>query len=97
LVGAALVCFSNVCVFMSAYMYVIDSYEAAAAGALTFVALVRYVAAGVMTVVGVPMYKNLGTHWALTTLAIISTVATPIPYVIHRYGTSLRKRSKWAV
>jgi hypothetical protein len=33
----------------------------------------------------------------LTTLAIISTVATPIPYVIYRYGTSLRKRSRWAV
>jgi hypothetical protein len=47
---------------MSASMYVIDSYEAAAAGALAFVALVRYVAASVMTVVGVPIYKNLGTH-----------------------------------
>jgi hypothetical protein len=47
---------------MSAYIYVINSYEAAAVGALTFVALVRYVAASVMTVVSVPIYKNLGTH-----------------------------------
>jgi hypothetical protein len=36
---------------MSAYMYIIDSYEAYAASALTFVALVRYVAAGGMTVI----------------------------------------------
>lgn len=67
-----LIGFGIVCIFMSAYMYVIDSYEALAASALTFVALVRYLAAGGMTVVGVPMYKNLGTHYTLTVLGCIS-------------------------
>lgn len=37
-----------VTIFMSAYMYIIDSYEVLAASALTFVALVRYLAAGGM-------------------------------------------------
>jgi hypothetical protein len=82
---------------MSAYMYIIDSYEAYAASALTFVALVRYVAAGGMTVVGIPMYRNLGTHWTLTLLGIISVIALPIPYALYIFGPSLRKRSKWAV
>lgn len=81
---------------MSAYMYVIDSYEVYAASALTFVALVRYLAAGGMTVVGIPMYKNLGTHWTLTVLGTISAFAVPIPYVLYRYGPGLRKRSQWA-
>jgi hypothetical protein len=82
---------------MSAYMYTIDSYEAYAASALTFVALVRYIAAGGMTVVGIPMYENLGTHWTLTVLGCISAVALPIPYVLYWFGPSMRKRSKWAV
>jgi hypothetical protein len=81
---------------MSAYMYVIDSYLHYAASALTFVALVRYLAAGGMTVVGIPMYKNLGVHWALTVLGVISVIATPIPYVLYIWGPNLRKRSKWA-
>jgi len=82
---------------MSAYMYIIDSYEAYAASALNLVALVRYLAAGGMTVVGIPMYKNLGTHWTLTVLGCISALALPIPYVLYLSGPSLRKRSKWAV
>jgi hypothetical protein len=82
---------------MSAYMYIIDSYETYAASALTLVALVRYLAAGGMTVVGIPMYRNLGTHWTLTLLGCISILALPIPYVLYQFGPSLRKRSKWAV
>lgn len=78
-------------------MYIIDSYLAYAASALTFVALIRYVVAGGMTVVGVPMYQNLGVHWAITVLACISAIATPIPYFLSYFGPSLRRRSKWAV
>ena len=75
----------------------IDSYEAYAASALTFVALVRYIAAGGMTVVGIPMYENLGTHWTMTVLGCISALAVSIPYVLYWYGPNIRKRSKWAV
>ena len=78
-------------------MYIIDSYQQYAASALTFVALVRYLVAGGMTVVGFPMYKNLGPHWTLTVLGAISVVAMPIPYILSHWGPSLRKRSKWAV
>ncbi|KAE8829798.1 hypothetical protein PTNB73_06232 [Pyrenophora teres f. teres] len=97
LAASLLIGFSNICIFMSAYMYIIDSYEAYAASALTLVALVRYLGAGGMTVVGIPMYRNLGTHWTLTVLGCISALALPIPYVLYRFGPSLRKRSKWAV
>ncbi|EME43000.1 hypothetical protein DOTSEDRAFT_88988 [Dothistroma septosporum NZE10] len=83
-------------IFLSAYMYIIDAYEVYAASALTFVALVRYLAAGGMTVVGVPMYENLGTHHALTILACISAAAVPIPWVLYRWGPKLRQKSKYA-
>lgn len=89
--------YSVICVFMSAYMYIIDSYEVYAASGLTFVALVRYIAAGGMTVVGIPFYKNVGTHWTLTAMGIISLVCTPIPYALYIWGPKIRRFSKYAV
>lgn len=89
--------FGIIGIFLSAYMYIIDSYEMYAASALTFVALVRYFAAGGMTVVGVPMYKNLGPRYALTILACISAAVVPIPYALFRWGPKVREKSKYAV
>ncbi|KAK6218777.1 hypothetical protein LQW54_002702 [Pestalotiopsis sp. IQ-011] len=83
-------------IFICAYMYIIDSYEMYSASALTFVALVRYVCAGGMTVVGIPFYKNMGTAYTLTILACISCLLAPIPYVLFKWGHLLRKRSKYA-
>ena len=45
--------FGILCVFISCYQYIIDSYEIYAASALASVTLIRYVAAGAMTIVGV--------------------------------------------
>jgi hypothetical protein len=75
----------------------IDSYEAYAVSTLTFVALFRYIAAGGMTVDGIPMYGSLGTHWTMTVLGCVSALAVPIPYILYWYGPSIRARSKWAV
>lgn len=85
------------CIFLSVYMYIIDSYEIYAASALTFITFTRYLVSGGMTVVGVPLYKNLGTHWTLTILGGISLLMTPIPYVLFMYGHVVRSRSKYAV
>lgn len=77
-------------IFLSSYLYIIDSYEVMAASALCFVTLVRYLAAGGMTVVGVPFYGNLGSHYTLTILACISAAAVPIPYAFYQYGHKIR-------
>ncbi|KAB2102255.1 hypothetical protein AG0111_0g9430 [Alternaria gaisen] len=72
-------------------------YQIYAASGLTFMTMVRYVAAGVMTVVGIPMYKNLGTNWALTTLGCISAAAAPVPYLLYYYGETVRGKSMLAI
>ncbi|KAI0533124.1 major facilitator superfamily domain-containing protein [Xylaria digitata] len=94
--ASVLIGFGIVCVFMSANMYIIDCYEMYAASALTFNALIRYIAAGGFTVVGIPLYKNLGTHWALTLLGAVSALVVPIPFVLFKWGPKVRARSKWA-
>jgi len=65
------------CIFISSYQYIIDSYELYAASALASLTLIRYVAAGGMVVVGIPFYKNLGVHWTLTILGGISALLVP--------------------
>jgi hypothetical protein len=42
------------CIFISTYQYIIDSYEIYAASALASLTLIRYVAAGAMVEVGIP-------------------------------------------
>lgn len=89
--------FGFISIFSSAYIYIIDSYEEVSASALTFVTLVRYLAAGVMTVVGVPTYENLGPYYTLTILACISAAVVPTPYALHRWGPKVREKSQYAV
>lgn len=51
-----------ICIFITVSLYLIESYEAYAASGLTFNTMIRYVAAGVITVVEVPFYGNVGPH-----------------------------------
>ncbi|KAL8687908.1 MAG: hypothetical protein Q9218_006049 [Villophora microphyllina] len=85
------------CVFISSYQYIIDSYEAYSASALASVTLIRYVAAGGSVEYAIPFYKNLGVHWTLTILGAISALCVPLPYLFFVYGSRIRKRSKYAV
>lgn len=88
--------FGILCVFISCYQYVIDSYEIYAASALASVTLIRYVAAGGMTIVGIPFYENLGVHYTCTILGCIAAACTPVPYLFYIYGHKLRQKSKYA-
>ncbi|KAJ6114604.1 hypothetical protein N7486_000382 [Penicillium sp. IBT 16267x] len=87
----------TICIFISSYMYVIDSYDIYAASALGFMTVSRYCAAGGMTVVGMPFYKNMGVHWTLTILGCISAIMVPVPYVFYKFGPVIRRWSKYAV
>lgn len=88
--------FGILSVFVSTYMYLIDMYEVYAASALTMITLVRYVASGGMIEISIPMYKNLGIHWALTMLGLISLVFTTVPYAFYRFGSWIRSKSRFA-
>ncbi|CAI7637455.1 unnamed protein product [Penicillium viridicatum] len=80
-------------IFISTYQYLIDTYELFAASALVSATFFRYIAAGAMVIVSIPMYRNLGVHWSLTLLGCISAVMTPVPFVFYRYGHLIRRRN----
>lgn len=97
LAGSLLIGMSFLGIFLSTYLYLIDMFESRAASALALATFVRYVAAGGMVPVSIPMYGNLGVSWTLTVLGCISLLLTPLPLVFYRYGHLIRKKSPSAV
>ncbi|KAL8826369.1 MAG: hypothetical protein Q9170_007430 [Blastenia crenularia] len=97
LVASVIFGYGILCVFISSYQYIIDSYESYSASALASVTLIRYVAAGGSVEYAIPFYKNLGVHWTLTILGAISALCVPLPYLFFVFGPRIRKRSKYAV
>lgn len=97
LAASVLFGFGILCVFISSYQYIIDAYETFSASALASVTLIRYVAAGGMIEVSIPMYRKLGVHWTLTIFGCISVLLVPVPYAFYRYGPKIRAKSKYAI
>ncbi|KAI4119251.1 MAG: hypothetical protein LQ338_007309 [Usnochroma carphineum] len=97
LVASVFFGYGILCVFISSYQYIIDSYETYSASALASVTLIRYVAAGGSQAYAIPFYENLGVHWTLTILGAISALCVPLPYLFFIFGPKIRKRSKYAV
>lgn len=92
LVASVMFGFSVQGIFISSYQYLIDSFELYAASALVTATFLRYLAAGAISVVSIPMYKNLGVHWTLTLLGCLGLVMAPVPYIFYWYGHEIRKK-----
>jgi hypothetical protein len=88
--------FAIMVIFISTYQYLIDSFEAHAASALVGATFVRYIVAGGMIEVSIPMYENLGVHWTVTLLGGISLIMMPVPFIFYKFGGKIRKHSKHA-
>lgn len=81
-------------IFISTYQYLIDSYEVFTASALVSATFFRYIAAGAMAIVSIPMYSSLGVHWSLTFLGCLSVLMTPVPYIFYKHGHAIRRWNK---
>lgn len=94
IIGSVFFGYGLITVFTSTYLYIIFVYQIYAASALSFMTFGRYMVSGAMTVVAIPMYRNLGPHYALTILACIAAVMAPVPFLLYRYGHVIRRMSK---
>ena len=89
--------YGTLCIFISCYQYLIDSYELYAASALASVTVVRYVVSGGLVVAAIPIYEGLSVHWTLTLMGGLSALMVPVPYLFMVYGEKIRGYSKYAV
>ncbi|EMR70918.1 hypothetical protein MGN70_010469 [Eutypa lata] len=94
IIGSFVFGYSLVAIFTTTYMYVVFVYLQYAGSALSFMTFSRYVIAGALLPASVPWYENLGPHWTLTIVAILSTIMAPLPFVLYKYGHKIRAMSK---
>ncbi|BFZ53575.1 hypothetical protein PYCC9005_000602 [Savitreella phatthalungensis] len=83
-------------IFIPCYQYIIDAYTQYAASGLAAITFLRYLVSGGAVIFTIPMYKNLGVHWATSLLAFLSAACVPIPFAFYFYGERIRSRSRYA-
>jgi hypothetical protein len=96
LLASVLFGFGILCVFMTTYQYLIDSYEVYAASALASITLIRYVVSGAFIEISIPFYRNMGVAYTLSILGSISGVLVLIPFAFYKYGPAIRRKSSYA-
>lgn len=42
------------------------------------------------------MYNNLGIHWASSIPAFLALMCVPFPFILHRYGATIRMKCKYS-
>ena len=68
-------------VFLSTTNFLIDTYLYAAASVLAANAVLRSIFGAVFPLFTESMFKRLGTEWALTLVAFLSLVCTPVSFL----------------
>ena len=94
LIGSVPFGFELLCIFISIYAYIMQTFAQYAASALVFVTFVRYVCGGAIVVVAIPMFENLGVHHAMSVLGAVSCLFVTVPYVLYFWGARIRAKSK---
>jgi len=87
--------YSMTAIFVSSYSYVINIYGTWSSSALGSVTMARYLVAAGMVVAARPMYQGFGVHWSLTFLGCLGVLCLPVPWLLFRYGSILRQKSRF--
>ncbi|KAJ5698176.1 hypothetical protein N7462_000181 [Penicillium macrosclerotiorum] len=88
--------FGMVILYLSITNYLIDSYTIFAASALAANSILRSFIGAAFPLFTVTMYDNLGVHWASSVPAFLALACAPFPFLISKYGQSIRKKCKHA-
>ncbi|KAL2219667.1 major facilitator superfamily domain-containing protein [Thermoascus aurantiacus ATCC 26904] len=97
LASTSLFAYGVICVTISIFQYVTDSFESHTASAQAAVIMLRYVSAGAMAQAAVPLYVRLGVGLTLTIFGILSVVVMPIPLILYKHGHRARRRSTYSL
>ena len=82
--------------FLGLFNYTIDAYLFVAASALSSMTVVRSLFGAGFPLFATQMYEELNPRWASTLLGFIALAMTPIPFVLKKFGSRLRRKSKYA-
>ena len=91
-IGMVIIGVGNMIIFMSVVLYLIDSftlYEASALAANTFI---RSIGGALLPLVGLKLFNSLGMGWGNSLLGLLAAALIPVPFLLLRYGESLRQK-----
>jgi hypothetical protein len=77
-----------------AALYLVDTYgPLGGASALAANGLVRYCLGACFPLFTFQMYEKLGIDWATSLLGFCAVALMPVPWVLFKYGASIRSKS----
>ncbi|KAF7986356.1 hypothetical protein HWV62_35362 [Athelia sp. TMB] len=83
-------------IFLALTNYIVDAYLFVAASALAANTVVRSLVGAAFPLFATQMYDALGAHWASSLIGFVALLLMPIPFVLTKYGPTLRLKSKYA-
>ncbi|RHZ56812.1 hypothetical protein CDV55_106094 [Aspergillus turcosus] len=96
IIGSAVFGAGTVLVYSGVFTFLVDAYPTYAASALAANSFARSSFGGVFPLFGIQMYNTLDYHWATSLLAFLTLIMAPFPYIFFRYGSQIRKKSRFA-
>ncbi|KAF8867300.1 MFS general substrate transporter [Acephala macrosclerotiorum] len=88
--------FADPLLWLSMLNYITDSYPNVAASAIAAFLIPSFVMAAALAHLGVLMFDNMSTKWAMATIGFISFGLCALIYFIFFFGAKIRSRSKLA-
>ncbi|KAJ5102792.1 hypothetical protein N7532_003321 [Penicillium argentinense] len=96
IIGSALFGAGTILVYSGIFTFLVDAYPTYSASALAANSFMRSSFGGIFPLFGIQMYNNLNYHWATSLLAFLTLAMLPFPYIFFRYGSRIRKHSRFA-
>ncbi|KAF2097771.1 MFS general substrate transporter [Rhizodiscina lignyota] len=96
-VGTGVFVWGNLSVLISLVPYIFDAYPPAGTlAALTIGASARILIGGLIPMLIIFDFTNIGGDWALSIFGFITIVLIPIPFILFKFGPGLRARSRFS-
>lgn len=93
IIGTFIVGLGSLFVLIPGNIYLVDSFGVSgAASALAANLLIRSPFGAFLNLVADPLYSRYGLGWGNSVLGFICLAFTPVPWLFHRYGETLRTR-----
>ncbi|KAF8337451.1 MFS general substrate transporter [Cantharellus anzutake] len=87
----------TVLAFVSTFTFLVSTYRADAASAMSSNSFLRSSFAAAFPLFARPMFRSMTNTGALAFIAGMTTLMAPLPFVFYKFGPRLRKRSRYAV
>jgi multidrug resistance protein len=88
--------FGMVLIFLGVMNYLVDAYTIFAASVLAGSGIIRSLFGAAFPLFTVQMYRNLGIHWASMIPAFLATACVVMPFLLYKYGATIRQKCKYA-